>query len=247
MKVIFTFDDGRDDSYYAYTILKKYQLRGTFFVTTGFIDGTFATDKFGIGRKPITINQLKEMFDNDMEIASHGDKHLTETEDFKISYAKLKKWGFVDNKVGFSIPNSKAQDIKKFYEENKSLIYYIRKGRNERCYLIKNKIKYLFYKLFNAQNAFNSFNSLNVNNIGATLFNSIVIKDYTNPKSLKNFLKIMYKKNVVVVLMFHSIVPSSRNSWEWNSGNFEELCRFIRDNKYENCTLKELMERTTNE
>ena len=40
--IAFTFDDGRSDNYLlAKRIMDKYHFRGTVYVTTGFIDGTW--------------------------------------------------------------------------------------------------------------------------------------------------------------------------------------------------------------
>ena len=43
MRIVFSFDDGRSDAYDAYKMMAKYELRGRFHITTGFIDGTYTT------------------------------------------------------------------------------------------------------------------------------------------------------------------------------------------------------------
>lgn len=61
MKIVFSFDDGRDDAAKAADILYKHGLNGSFHITTGFVDGSFKTDAFGIGRTPLTVDQINAM------------------------------------------------------------------------------------------------------------------------------------------------------------------------------------------
>jgi len=64
--VILTFDDGYDDNYlYAYPLLRRYQLSGTFFITTGLID----LDGY------MTFPQLRIMVGGGMEAGSHLLSH----------------------------------------------------------------------------------------------------------------------------------------------------------------------------
>ncbi len=64
--VVLTFDDGYDDNYeFAFPILKKYGMVGTFFVATGFVE------------RPgyMTWQQLKEMSEQGMSIQAHSIDH----------------------------------------------------------------------------------------------------------------------------------------------------------------------------
>ena len=146
MRVIFSFDDGRADSINASRILAKHSLVGTFHITTGFVDGSFQTNTFGVGREPLTIEQLIELKKEGMEISSHGDNHIMETEDFNNSFKKLKNWGLIKNdKVGFSIPNSRytKEALDSFLKENEKTLYYVRGGRSPKCYSFISKVNYL--------------------------------------------------------------------------------------------------------
>jgi peptidoglycan/xylan/chitin deacetylase (PgdA/CDA1 family) len=63
---ILTFDDGYDDNYeHAFRLLKQYDMVGTFFVTTDFVE------------RPgyLTWAQIAEMADAGMEIAAHSSNH----------------------------------------------------------------------------------------------------------------------------------------------------------------------------
>lgn len=65
--VIITFDDGYADNYlYAFPILKKYNLKATFFVVSNF---------FGASQYYLTAEQIKEMSDAGMDIESHTETH----------------------------------------------------------------------------------------------------------------------------------------------------------------------------
>lgn len=66
--VAITFDDGYADNYTeAYKILKEFNMKGTFFVITDYInkDNTY-----------MTLNMLKEMKNNGMAIENHTSDHL---------------------------------------------------------------------------------------------------------------------------------------------------------------------------
>lgn len=76
--VILTFDDGYEDNYqYAFPLLQKYGLKGTFFVATGFTD----TNPFYMTRE-----QIREMSDAGMNIESHTVSHPDLT---KLSHDQL--------------------------------------------------------------------------------------------------------------------------------------------------------------
>lgn len=66
LKVILTFDDSTEDHYSsAFEIMKKYNVRGTFYIITDLIGQS--------GR--LTLNQLSEMSRYGNEIASHSATH----------------------------------------------------------------------------------------------------------------------------------------------------------------------------
>lgn len=108
-RIILTFDDGRGDNYLnAFPIMKKYGLVGTVFITTGYIDGSYVNSEWKSAGTSMDLPQLMEMRDYGFEMALHGDRHTTETDDFDVSLKKIREWGLFgkDESVGFSIPNS---------------------------------------------------------------------------------------------------------------------------------------------
>ena len=246
MTVCLSFDDGREDQYsIAYPILVKYKLTATFFVTTGFIDGTFKSDCFGIGRKPISIEGVVDMYKNGMEIASHGDRHITDPEDFEKSIAKLKQWGVHYTKYGFSVPNSnyKIDCLNNFLNKYKHSLSYIRVGRHPNCYSFKNKFNYLFYNLFGFYSNYDNFNRNNlISHLNDRVLYSLVVKRNTSPKTLIRFLDKYKNDDCVLIIMFHTLSKKPKNKWEWNGNHFEMVCRHLFDNskQFEVQTIRQL-------
>ena len=244
MVVVFSFDDGRDDAYIAFQILKKYHLKGSFHITTGFVDGTFKTDDFGINRKPISIKQLKEMNESGMDISSHGDRHIMEKDDFRVSYEKLNKFGIRSKKVGFSVPNSNCSqsETELFISYNKDILSYIRKGRSKKCYSFLSKMNYILYHLTHFQFFYNNFNKHNImKKVCKFSLNSMVVLSDSKSKNIINFIKKYDNQNNILILMFHSICDAPSNKWEYSLVEFEKICSYV-SFKQSCCSLKELVE-----
>lgn len=230
MRICFSFDDGRSDSYLASLILNEYSLKGTFHITTGFIDGTYITDEFGTNMSPLSILQIKEMLSKGMEISSHGDKHITNSIDFKISSRKISEWTGLD-KVGFSVPNSKGSktELLNFINDNKNHLLYLRSGRNLKCYSFSSKFFYFCYHyLIRLQFFYNHFNKHNLMfDIDKTLLYSVVITRDIKLTSVTRFIKKYSHSDYTLILMFHSICEKPTNKWEWDIGSFRKLCCFV--------------------
>lgn len=243
MKLVFSFDDGRDDFIKSALTLNKYNLVGSFHITTGFIDGSFATDAFGIGRKPLSINELKTMKEMGMDVSSHGDKHITEYKDFINSYNKLQNWLDLKGKIGLSVPNSDFTDEQLNDFENKlsDKLTYVRVGRSPKCYSVFGKISYVLYHLLHWQVFFNKFNKSNlIKEFDKNKIVSLVVKKDTKVKHLVNFIDKYKNENCVLVLMFHSVVENPTNTWEYSEKQFDELCSFVSKNQIKTYTLEEL-------
>jgi len=233
MNIVFSFDDGRDDAYNAYLILKKYKLVGSFHITTGFMDGTFKTDAFGEKRKPIKVEHLLEMSNDGMDISSHGDRHIMDSDDFNVSLEKLEKIGISKQKFGFSVPNSEftLPQLNFFRDNNIGSLSYIRVGRSKKCYSFLNKVNYFLYHIFHFQYFYNHFNSNNLmDNIDKYFINSLVVLSDTKPVNLIKFIDKYKGTNKTLVLMFHSIVELSSNKWEYSSTDFDKICEFVSRN-----------------
>lgn len=227
MRIVLSFDDGRTDTFSnAFPILKKYNLTASVHITTGFIDGSFETDEFGVGMKPLTILELNQMKEYGIDISSHGDRHMMESNDYFASKNKIEKWIGI-NKIGFSVPNSSAEkaEIDKFLMATKFDPLYIRVGRDKKSRSFINKVRYVFYKMFHFQSAFNSFNKCNlISDVDRYYIKSCVVKKHTKAKNIIQFIKKYQNNEYLLVLMLHSISVKPSNQWEWELNQFDELC-----------------------
>lgn len=250
--VVLTFDDGRTDNYsVAYPIMKKYGLCGTLFITTGYIDGTFKSDSWLSAGGPMTVEQIKEMKDSGFEIALHGDCHTTDVNDFGVSLKKLDSWGLSDgNRIGFSIPNSNVDEesitaIRKTFADR---LLYIRGGRRCDTTRLPVKIKFGLYTYLKIKAAYRSFNKVNTVKNGdldpeTETVPSIVIRKEDRAEQIIDFLKSM-PDDTVCVFMLHSILHKNdelygKDSWCWDTDEFEKLCHKLNEKEIETITLKD--------
>lgn len=253
--IVLSFDDGRKDFYeYALPILKKYNLVATLNVTTGYVDGNFKPNwetSYGAASK----EEIKEIMDNDIEIAYHGDMHITEYNDFNNSISKMKEWNFYKGEMGFAVPGSYLEEIdieefKKFLIANN--IIYMRVGNSKKCLSFISRV---FRKLYNVTNISIFYNLYNRNNtfdkqIDNYYLPSVVVFEKDNYKTLVNFIKKVKRKNII--FMLHGILPSNHSNYgkdvyAWDIDNFENLCKNLRalidNNKIDVITNIELVRR----
>lgn len=235
MNICLSFDDGRSDSFStAFQLLSVFDLKGSFHIATGFIDGSLVTDAFGLQRQPIAKDDLLLMHNSGMDISSHGDQHQMETRDFSLSVQKLSSWGIQKKKIGFSVPNSSyTQDaLNVFVKANGDKLSYVRVGRHPNCYSLRGKLNYVLYHLFHCYRAFRAFNKHNVIfDVNPFSIYSIVIKRDTKLSDLIRFISEYVAADGTVVLMFHSIVGNPKDEWEWREKDFNDLCVFLAENK----------------
>lgn len=240
--VSFSFDDGREDTYrVAYKIMKEYGLVGTIHVTTGWVDGSWATTDWPSAvNGAMTIEQVQECYTNGFEITSHGDRHFTDADDLRVSLKKLKQWGVIDTEcLGFSSPNSELSvenqaAIKKIF--NSHNIKYVRSGRSSKCYQLPMKIIYGLHLLTGSKLLFRIFNENN--SINAPTFNDIfllqssVIKSNNSAKQVIGLLQKSICTKSWNILMLHSVLrPNDKgygcDPWYWDAEEFRKLCQWL--------------------
>ena len=245
-----SFDDGRLDNYEnAYQIMKKYNIKGTFHIITGFTDNSIKIQKIDPASSVISKEKMNEMKKDGNEISSHSNDHGINTYEIKKSIKKLKKWKFGE-KFGFSIPrsNEKIYEDSEFLDlvKNKELLY-VRTGKNTSKLTFIKKVNYVLYNLTGIQFFYNNYNKININVLKK--FNkyriySIPIHKNDNVKTIKKFIKKYEDKDVYIVLMFHSIIDyNSKNDiktkWVWDKSMFNSLCAFLKDEEINVLTIDE--------
>ena len=240
--VSFTFDDGRANNYEeAFPIMKQYNLTGTIYCTTGYIDGTWRPEptKWKSAGEPLTTTQLCELSTAGWELGLHGDKHVTDVEDLNAALTKMSEWGFGSKAFGFSMPDSVSEE-KKYKEFVKTYlgreILYIRKGRKTDTGKLINKILFASYSMLGCQTAYNFFNKQNIiraDQIDPENIYTIVIRSKDRPEMIARFLE-QLPDETWIVFMFHSILPETHplydsDSWYWSNERFNILCLAIND------------------
>jgi peptidoglycan/xylan/chitin deacetylase (PgdA/CDA1 family) len=79
INIAISFDDGFEDNFlFAFPILKKYKIPATFFITTAFVKHNKDITKNWHcyqGLKPLKINQIKKMSQQNMDFGAHTHTH----------------------------------------------------------------------------------------------------------------------------------------------------------------------------
>ena len=251
-KVVFSFDDGRLDTYTkAYAILKKYGMPFTLNVCTDFIKHQENYTCFkSAGNKSVSIENLLEMQENGVEIASHGHLHLNTKDDILNSIAALEQMGINVENVGFASPNSgltydNAQDVLPLVESG--IISYIRSGiQVRREGLLYSLLTYLERKTHSVK----LFRYLNKKNVitdeKAPILMSVAVLNCTTVKQIVSFIDKM-NGGESVIFMLHSVIDKNdigygSDSWYFDAEKFNELCELLSKRKdVLICTTRDLV------
>ena len=247
--IIFSFDDGRKDTYeIAAPIILKNKLTASVHVVTGFIDGTVVGDSnLLIERGFMSIDNCLELVKNGFDISSHSNSHINDFDDINVSFNKLMTWGISNSssKIGFSSPRSMMDSTL-----TKRLLYelkceYIRNGTRIKdrsflslsiyalSYFLKSKKCFV---LFNKKYMIKDINSLPV------ILPSVAIKSGFNNRMIKYLLNHI-PENGLLILNFHSIVfDKIEDKWDFKAKDFEELCKYLSNNNdFKVINLKQLV------
>ncbi len=254
-RVVFSFDDGRLDTYTkAYQIMKKYGVHFTINVTTDFVFHQENYTNFkSADNKSMSVDQILECYQNGIEIACHGHTHQNTKEDVLDNISMLSKIGIDVEGVGFASPNSEVTkdncfDIKGLLAENK--IGYIRSG----CQVRREGLIYSFLTVMERiTHSKVLFWQLNKKNIVLKRQNGILMSVAITAKTtLKQILYLVkkLKDEQSVILMFHSIlnkedVGYGKDLWYYDELTFEKLISQLNSNKdIKICTTKEMLKNT---
>ena len=232
--IILSFDDGLEDFYYnAFPILKKYGIKATLNVITGFSDKSVESDY-----KCCSIEQIKEMVEYGIEIANHSNDHICPEplNGYDLAQIKLTSW-FPGVKI-YGVATPFAQKIPSGFFDwcKKNNVDYVRLGdidyihKYQRLLVKKRIVSHFRIYCYN--------NSHYRRNKGVKVIYSIPI--YSN-KSVDYYKKVIdiCSLNPKITFMFHSIVATEDDYMSvpypdgaWTKDNFEELIAWILQKGY---------------
>lgn len=246
--IVFSFDDGRrSQCEVAYKVLQKYGMKATINVVTEFVENSSEFDS--IGTQSVSWNELQEMCTvGGWEIANHGATHKNTVEDIRnwFLHEEVVKNGW-NKQCGFASPGSALTDensgnVQKLMKNED--ILYIRSGKQTRREGIVYVAFTLLNRLVHGKRIFRLLNRDCILTENKEIIKAIGITAYDTDNQVKYFLKKL-KDNECVILMFHSILPSTdikdaKDYWYWEKEKLESLCEFIRqDDSYKVVTTKE--------
>jgi peptidoglycan/xylan/chitin deacetylase (PgdA/CDA1 family) len=226
--------------------MKKYGLVSTCHVITGFIDGTWKPPEWATCNGSVTIEQLLQMKNCGHEISSHGDRHISEIDDFNKSIAKLGSMNLSGSDAGFAIPgsNTSGDHFAEFTNHlKKHNHHYIRGGWHKKIQAsIVTYANHILYRFLGFQFCYQQVNKWNVINLDREipryLLPSLVIFCRDKPQKLIRFIenlqnKNKYKnKNVWLIIMLHGILDTNephygKDLWCWSTEKFDILCAYL--------------------
>lgn len=191
-----TFDDGRDTIMNnALPIMKKYNVKGTMYITTGVIDDYGHVCEYDI----------QTLINNGWEIGAHTIYHddLTKLSEEKIYENLIKPHWYLENTFNIEVKSFASP----YGEYNDSIIQ---------------KVKQIYQSHVNAWsenkgiNQLNDVNPYNVHRIDVTneVSSDLVCKSI---EALKN--------GEWYVLLFHNVVEEPKGNWDTSITKFEEIIK----------------------
>lgn len=239
-RVILSFDDGRKDNIdVAEKVLKKYELKATFNITTGYLDDTIRGSERPCRNPALTINDVMELNKNELfEIAGHGQNHLNDVEDWQEGIEKLKQWlgeHWGEQGIGVASPHCgiTEQSIMEKSEIIKSNnIAYVRIGLKNQNSLIQKIVSKLAILTHSNVMFYASIKkSLQVVGTSMCVYSIPVLHNLTVEQIKYAIMKAETQK-LDCVFMFHSIVLSKdqyySDLWSWDAEKFDELCKWLK-------------------
>lgn len=228
--VTLSFDDGRQDFYtHAFKVLQSYDMKASLHVISGWLDGTWKNDDVPKYIRPLSIEQIREMKKYGIEISSHGDRHVTNKNDFIISAKKLRDFGLTKgSRIGFALPKSNIPEDFELFKQCKELDY-VRGGRSELSHDIRHKFYHLMYNISKKTYWYKKFQNCNINDI--KLFDrlcllSVPVLSVDSADTIIDFIDKM--GDGWVIFMFHSISDVVHDIYEYQTDEFEKLVRELK-------------------
>lgn len=230
-KLIFSFDDGREDNFRIFfDVLKQNKIPTTINITTDYVFGNEGI--MPCINKPLSMSMLQEL-DNELlfEIAGHGKQHMNEVQNLLDGVKDLRNV-CKSNISGIASPCSQLAEEtirnnkKKF---NDMGISYIRLGdRISSLCFVKKALRKINRRFFHIPFLFAWIHeqSLIDENDDFILYSVPVLKKDSVSEVL-TLIKRAVKNNKNLILMFHSVLykgePEYNSNWSWDWNKFENL------------------------
>jgi len=239
--IVLSFDDGRKDFYTnAFPILKKYQLKATLNVVTGFLGRNdlpvFASANYAC----LSTDEMKECAVYGIEIANHSVNHTNDLEQIirgtEFIYNHLK----TEQEIGFASPSSEIS--KKNIDKYKVLIksnkvLYIRSGNQIKRDGLYYAGLYILYRASKSKKLFNLYNKRNIicPNNELEFYPSITCSADNTMDQIISFIQRIPDEHAAII-MFHSILNPfdlgwGKDKWYNSVSDFENLCDYLAKKK----------------
>lgn len=246
--VMFSFDDGRADTYQiAVPILRRYGLTATINVVTDFIRHPEQYAFSGNNGCAMRQEELKDCQKTGIELACHGSTHKNTVEDIQKNIEELQEMGISVDHIGFASPCSEL--TKKNSASIQALVTqgtlaYIRSG-------IQVRREGLLYAAATAlerrSHSRRLFWLLNRKSILSSRTNTILLSvTVTRATTLAQieYLLSRLQDGEGVIFNFHSLAyqtdyENSKGNWCWMAERFDDLCaNLAKDIRFCVCTTK---------
>lgn len=241
VKVILSFDDGREDNYRAAEeIMKELGIPGTFNITTGYVLNTIKDNEKPGPHKPMSLEHLKQLANIGIfEIAGHGYTHDNEIDNLIFGVKELRKLISNENMVqGVASPNSEF-DLSKIEVAKETFelegIKYLRVSNDYSKLNLFKKILRRLNRIFRIPYIYYFTNKDSIVESPQFLMYSIPVIRDTTLDEVRYFLEkaIEYYPDSICIFMFHSILKKGEEYYDdlfsWDFDEYKKLCEYLSD------------------
>lgn len=235
--IAISFDDGRWDTFSnAFTVLKKYKLKATIYVISGFV---LEPDNFSLGNckksGAMTVNQIKQCVDYGCEIGCHGANHDNTIDGIYANIKDFTEMGIPTDNIGFASPYSeinRENNSNVVNLINNGTLSYVRSGIRTKEKGLAYCVLKLLEQITHSKHLFYFMNKENIiKKLDCTYIPSIGITKYTTNKQVEYLISKMSDGDKAI-LTFHSVLKShdegrDGGKWFWDYDRFERLCSYI--------------------
>ena len=230
--LVLSFDDGQREFFdVVYPILAKEKINATLNIITGFTDNS----KYHIS-DVMSVEQVKEVYKNGVEIGNHTDSHLNPTniDDINTAQKKLISWLSPKQSLGLVLPNNQRINGKILKWSRKNNIAYIRTGSDRSVRIIEKIL--LKIGLVNEKKLFVTKNCRIKKEMGIPIYHSFEILFKHNSEYYKKIIDFAPNKSVIT-FVFHTVhnsydqcLQSTFAEGAWEKSNLLDLIKYAKKN-----------------